>query len=171
MELKQLIDSTLELFGVSNVSQLGKAVFDACNNPDKLHAFKKVVNGDLQTDWIQKIYQYYLADRKEKKQDFTPSSVAEFMGMLAGKSEQIIDMCTGSGALIIQKWKNEPETLFTAIETDRNVIPFLLFNLVLRNIKCIVYQIDVLTGEDCVDAWEVKKGEEFGRVVNIKSTI
>jgi type I restriction enzyme M protein len=171
MELKQLTESTMELFEVKEPSQLGDAILKACDSLKKLQGFKNLVNGDLETDWLQKIYQYYLADRDEKKQDFTPSSLAEFIGMLAGESEHIVDLCAGSGALIIQKWKQNKNVSFTAMELDENVIPFLLFNLVLRNIKCTVFQTDALVQDEFAGVWEVAKGEEFGRITYIKSSV
>lgn len=171
MELKELTDRTLELFGVTAPEQLGPALLAACGDPDKIRQFRDLVDGDLSIDWMQKIYQYYLADRKEKKQDYTPASLAQFMGLLAGSSERIVDMCAGSGALIIQKWSQKPDTRFTALEIDENVIPFLLFNMVLRNIQCRIFQRDALTGEDPVRAWNVVKGEEFGRITDIKPAV
>jgi len=171
LELKELTDKTLELFGISEQFQLGHAIIEACNDPDKVRQFCDLVNGDLGTDWLQKIYQYYLADRKEKKQDYTPVSLAQFMGMLAGNAESIVDMCAGSGALIIQKWNQNKDIVFTAIENDENVIPFLLFNMVLRNIQCTVYLMDVLEGKDIAKAWKIRKGEEFGDIVDFKPTL
>ena len=171
MELKELTDKTLELFCVTSPEQLGNALLDACSDQDKLRSFCDLIGGDLNTDWMQKIYQYYLADRKEKKQDYTPASLAQFMGLLAGSSERIVDMCAGSGALIIQKWNQKPETRFTALEIDENVIPFLLFNMVLRNIRCRVFQMDALTGENAVRAWDIMKGEEFGRITDFKPAV
>lgn len=171
IELKELTDRTFELFAVMTPDQLGPSLLAACDDSDKLRRFCELVNGDLSTDWMQKIYQYYLADRKEKKQDYTPSSLAQFMGRLAGSSEQIVDMCAGTGALIIQKWSQNPNTRFTALEIDENVILFLLFNMVLRNIQCRILQINVLTGEDAVRAWDVVKGEEFGHIINFKPAI
>lgn len=171
LELKELTDRTLELFNVTSPDQLGPALIAACGDPDKLRSFCELVDGDLSTDWMQKIYQYYLADRKEKKQDYTPVSLAQFMGLLAGNSNDIVDMCAGSGALIIQKWSQQPDARFTALEIDGNVIPFLMFNIVLRNIQCRVFQMDVLTGDDAVKAWNVVKGEEFGSIIDIKPAI
>lgn len=171
MELKELTDKTLELFGVTSPEQLGDALFDACKDHDKLRTFRDLVGGDLSVDWMQKIFQYYLADRKDKKQDYTPASLAQFMGMLAGSSERIVDMCAGSGALIIQKWNQNHDITFTALEIDENVIPFLLFNMVLRNIRCRVFQIDALSGDDAVRAWDVMKGGEFGNITDFKSTV
>lgn len=171
MELKELTDRTLELFGVTAPDQLGPALLTACRDHDKLRAFRDLVGGDLTTDWMQKIYQYYLADRQEKKQDYTPASLAQFMGLLAGDSEEIVDMCAGSGALIIQKWQQNHDIRFTALEIDENVIPFLLFNMVLRNITCRVYQMDALSGEEPVRAWKITKGEEFGNIADIEPAL
>lgn len=162
MELKELADRTLELFGVDSPDNLGSALFENISNTDKLKAFCDMVDGNLSIDWLQMIYQYYLSDRKEKKQDYTPKSLAQFMGMLAGDREATIDMCAGTGALIIQKWNQNHDMQFRAIEIDNNVIPFLLFNMVLRNIRCDVYQMDALTDEEPIRMWTIRKGEVFG---------
>lgn len=171
MELKELTEKTLKLFGVQDPEQLGPALLEACGNPEKLRAFRDLVGGDLSIDWLQKIWQYYLADRKDKKQDYTPASIAEFMGMLAGSADRIVDMCAGSGALIIQKWKQDPNIRFTAIELDENVIPFLIFNMVLRNISCQVLRMDALSGEGPDKTWNILKGEEFAYISDIKPTL
>lgn len=171
MELKELTDKTMELFDVSDPSQLGCSVLAACEDPDKLRNFCDLVDGDLSADWMQKIYQYYLADRKDKKQDYTPASIAQFMGMLAGNTDRVVDMCAGSGALIIQKWAQNPDIRFTAIEYDENVIPFLIFNMVLRNIRCRIFHKDALTDDEPIRAWDITKGEEFGHITDIKPAV
>lgn len=171
MELKELTEKTIDLFKVSNPEQLGPVLVTACNNHDVLEKFCGMIGDDLQTDWLQKIYQYYLADRKDKKQDYTPASIAQFMGMLAGDTEEVVDMCAGSGALIIQKWAQNHDASFTAIEIDGNVIPFLVFNMVIRNIRCTVIQKSALTDEDPVAIWEITKGERFGNIVNYKPAL
>ena len=171
MELKELTEKTLELFEAESADQLGQRLLESCKDTDKLEAFSNLVNGDLTQDWMQKIYQYYLADRKEKKQDYTPKSVAKLMGALIRDADKVVDMCAGSGALIIQKWTQNPNIEVMALEIDENVIPFLLFNMALRNINCRVIQGDALTGEDVINTWQVTKGERFGRITNIKSTV
>ena len=67
MELKELTDRTFELFGVDDPDDLGSALLKNISSTDKLKAFCDLVDGDLSIDWMQMIYQYYLADRKEKK--------------------------------------------------------------------------------------------------------
>ena len=56
MELKELTDRTLELFDVKSPDQLGPALLASCDNPNKLRQFRYLVDGDLSTDWMQKIY-------------------------------------------------------------------------------------------------------------------
>ena len=171
MELKELTERTLSLFEVEDPKQLGNALMGACGDAEKLTAFKDLVDGDLTKEWMQMIYQYYLADKDIKKQDYTPSTVAKFMGMLAGRSDRIVDMCAGSGALIIQKWSQNKDTRFTAIEFDENVIPFLIFNMVLRNIRCRVFHMDALKDEPPMHSWDVMKGEKYGYITDIKSAL
>jgi len=56
MELKELTDRTLELFGVTAPKQLGPALLAACGDTDKLRQFRDLVDGDLSTDWMQKTF-------------------------------------------------------------------------------------------------------------------
>lgn len=70
MELGELCKKTLDIFGCNNISELGGKLYDTVMNGNvvKLTAFCNTVN-DLTVDWLQKIFQYYEADRQEKKQD------------------------------------------------------------------------------------------------------
>lgn len=172
MELKELSTRALELFAVPSVDDLGAALM-ACvteNDTDKLQAFSDMIGGDLSKDWLQMIYQYYCADRKDKKQDYTPKCLAQFLSRLIGESAETVDMCAGSGALTIQRWAENPDTVFTLYEIDENVIPYLLFNMALRNIHATVHQADILQ-QETANTWEVRKGEHFGNVACIKPAI
>ena len=164
MELKELTEKTLELFEIDNISKLSSKLMQVVINNDanKYSAFVDIVK-DLSVDWLQKIFQYYEADRKNKMQDYTPKSLAKFIGILAGESETVIDMCAGSGALTIQKWNLEHNKKFLLYELDEKVIPFLLFNMAVRNIKCIVCQADILQ-QEVYHTYLVEKGEQFGIV-------
>lgn len=164
MELKELTEKTLELFEIDSVQKLSNALLITVlsNNMKKYEGFVDIVE-DLSKDWMQKIFQYYQADRKEKMQDYTPVSLAKFVGKLAGEADTVIDMCAGSGALTIQKWASGEDKKFLLYEFDENVIPFLLFNMAVRNIKCIVCQSDVLQ-QEVYHTYSIKKGERFGIV-------
>ena len=146
MELKELTTKTLKLFDVTDVENLGVALMKCVMTDDKtkMQEFCNLVENDLSQDWLQMIYQYYLAERKQKKQDYTPKCLARFLSLLLGESDTTIDMCAGSGALTIQRWNEYPDMDFELYEYDEKVIPYLLFNVTIRNIAAIVYQSDVL---------------------------
>lgn len=162
MELKELCDKTMELFEISDLAELGNVLMNCVKGNDvkKYADFQNLVE-DLSVDWLQMIFQYYFADRKDKMQDYTPKTLADFVGRLAGNSDIMIDMCAGSGALTIQKWSRNPNLKFYLYEFDENVIPFLLFNMALRNIKCTVCQADVLQKE-IFQTYKIEKGEKYG---------
>lgn len=163
MELKELTEKTLSLLGIENTSEISKRLFDVVRNNDfNIYGqFNRMIENNLSIDWMQKIFQYYQADRKEKMQDYTPRTLADFMGLLAGDSETIVDMCAGTGALTIQKWNRNPDLNFILYEFDENVIPFLIFNMALRNINCTIYHSDVLQ-EEIFHIYKIRKGDKYG---------
>lgn len=99
MELKELTARTLKLFYISSVSDLGKALMEHLNDTDSMSEFKATVDDDLTKDWLQMVYQYYMADRGKKKQDFTPVCIGKLMSKLVGSADTIVDMCAGSGCI------------------------------------------------------------------------
>ena len=172
MELKELYTKTLEIFNVSDAGSLGDALMECINKNDteKMYEFENLVEGDLTKDWLQMIYQYYCADRKEKKQDYTPKCLADFMGRLVGNADTVIDLCAGSGALTIQKWVQNKNQKFRLYEIDKNVIPYLLFNCAIRNITASVCRADAIKDE-VYEQWFVRKGEKYGIITCIQSTV
>lgn len=172
MELKELTEKTLALFEVGTVDDLGDALMECCTRNDTrlMKEFAELVGGDLSKDWLQMIYQYYCADRKDKGQDYTPKCLALFLSRLVGESSETIDLCAGSGALTIQRWNENPDTAFVLYEIDSTVIPYLLFNMAVRNITATVNQGDVLQ-QEVVRIWQIRKGDDFGKVVNIEPAV
>lgn len=172
IELLELKNKTLELFGIDSVEDLGKALMDACINHDieKFRAFDELTEHDKTRDYLQIIYQYYMADRKDKKQDYTPACLGKFVSKLIGESSETIDMCAGSGSLTIQRCNDNPDTKITCYEIDEAAIPYLLFNLALRNKTADVHLKDVLNDET-FKTWKIAKGEEYGKITCVKSAI
>lgn len=172
MELNELYKRTMSLFGIDDAGEFGGALM-ACafgHNEQLMNEFVELVGGDLSKDWLQMIFQYYQADRKEKKQDYTPRNLGVFLSRLVGDSSETIDMCAGSGALTIQRWMECPDTVFRLYEIDENVVPYLLFNLCVRNIPAEVYQGDVLQAS-VEKQYIVRKGDRFGYVSCVESTV
>ena len=170
MELKDLTEKTLQIFNIKNINELSEKFYEVCKNNKKeyLKKFKDLVE-DLSIDWLQKIFQYYEADRKNKGQDYTPTSLAKLVSELAQEENEYIylDMCAGSGALTIQKWNGNHNLKFELEEFDENVIPFLMFNMMLRNIECTIKQKDVLQDET-YHIYKIFAGKEFGNLEVIK---
>lgn len=92
MELKELTDKMIDLLGIKNINEMSERLFEVVTQNDNeiYDKFCKLVENDLTVDWLQMIYQYYQADRKEKKQDYTPKSLAKLMGMLICEDSEII---------------------------------------------------------------------------------
>lgn len=169
MELKELVEETLKIFNVSEVSELSDKLKEICicNDIKYFSEFKNLVK-DLHIDWLQKIFQYYEADRKTKGQDYTPSCLSKLVANLSitDNEDIVYDMCAGSGALTIQKWSLNPNLKFVCKEFDERVIPFLLFNLALRNIEAEVIRADVLQNKE-YEKYCLFKGKEFSVITEV----
>lgn len=168
MELKETADKFIEEIGCNRFSDMPARIMKAVmgGEAEVYEAYLKLCP-DLTVDWMQRIWQFYLADREDKKQDFTPPSLAKLLAKLTRhKSEKVVyDCCAGSGALMIQKWNTNHNLKFVCEELDENVIPLLLFNLSVRNIEATVINGNVLS-EDHKAVYTVNKGKRFGTVEN-----
>ena len=120
---------------------------------------------DLSKDYLQMIFQYYMADRKEKMQDYTPSCLGKLCANLLNvqNAKSCYDMCAGSGSLTVQVWNLNKDISFICEELDENVIPFLLLNLLMRNVSAVVINGNILTGERFI-AYKVTRGEKYSQV-------
>lgn len=166
MELKELTNKIIELLNIKSPEQISESLMEIVIN-NKTEYFSRFCDlvEDLSIDLLQKIFQYYLADRKEKMQDYTPISLAKFLGKLTQTdNEQVVyDLCAGSGALTIQKWNLNNSLSFICYEYDKTVIPFLLFNLAVRNINAIVINGDAIQDE-IFAIYRLNKGEKYATV-------
>lgn len=121
--------------------------------------FLDIWNHDLSNDGFHEYFEQEHADRKVKKQDFTPNEVGLLLAKLAGnKKGMIYDCASGTGGLIIQHWWNKcmelgpgryfpNDFLYVCEDLSERSIPFLLFNLCIRGMNAIVIHCDVLTRE------------------------
>lgn len=173
MELSELTKKLKTLLGIDDVSEAhGKLLNILSGDTDEFFTEWLEFCPDLTTDYLQPIFQYYMADRKEKMQDYTPKTLAEALCKIAGVQNggKVYDMCAGSGALTIQAWNINKNCEFICQEFDERVIPFLLFNLAMRNISATVIHGDVLS-EEQFKAYRIEKGVRYSRVFEIKTPI
>ena len=148
MELLKFKNKILELCNMDKVENISDILMNVAMIHDTtfFDKFNEIV--DDSKDWLQALWQYYQADRTEKKQDYTPKSLCKLVSALAGNCQNLYDCCGGSGALSLQVLQdNESLQNVTIEELDTKVIPFLLFNLCLKNANCVVINGNVLNGE------------------------
>ncbi len=163
MELLEFKNKILNLCNVSEVKNIGEALMKVVLNNETyfFDEYNEIV--DDSKDWLQALWQYYEADREEKKQDFTPKSLAKLVTALAGNCKTLYDCCGGSGALTLQVIKNHKVENVYIEELDKNVISFLLFNLCLHNANGYVVNGDVLKQEK-YKIYKLNSSEKYSTV-------
>lgn len=160
MELLEFKHKIFELCRVENIKGVRDTLYNAVIKNDIALFDRYNLIIDNKKDWLQALWQYYEADRTEKKQDYTPKSLCKLVSKLAGECRTVYDCCGGSGALTIEMLKNRTIENVYVEELDENVIPFLLFNLCLHNASGFVVNGDVLTCEQ-FKCYELTKGEKY----------
>ena len=167
MELKDLTNKFSALLGDKDIIKgINNIIFSDKKN-EILAQYVELIDGDLKTDELQKIFQYYHADRKEKCQDFTPKSIAKLCSALTETNGEVVyDLCAGSGALTIQKWAQNSNKVFICEELDERVIPILLFNMAVRNINGYVINRNALTLE-LIKCYKVTANDIFSDIEEI----
>lgn len=147
MELLEFKGKILELCKVKEIKDIGDVLMSVVlnNDVDFFAQYENII--DDTKDWLQALWQYYEADRTEKKQDYTPKSLCKLVASLAGKADTVYDCCGGSGALTKAFIDMHGTKNVLVEELDERVIPFLLFNLCLHNISGYVVNGNVLSKE------------------------
>lgn len=113
---------------------------------------------DLSYEWFQNYFQDEHADRRIKKQDFTPQSVSTLLSKIVGGGNIYNEVATGTGSILIKTWweqrlNESPLTYdprskwYHAEELSDRAIPFLIFNMSIRGMNGVVLHGDSLTRE------------------------
>lgn len=167
MELSALYKAFQNLIGGGEILESVRRVLFSKDKDAVLSSYVEMIGGDLETDELQKIFQYHYADRKDKCQDYTPNSIAK---LCAAETEMdgavVYDLCAGSGALTIQKWAQNQSKTFICEELDERVIPLLLFNMAVRNMSGYVIHRNALTLES-FECFQLVSGERFSTITRV----
>lgn len=123
---------------------------------------------DLSFDWFTDYFQEEHSNRKDKKQDFTPKGVTDLASKLLEKSESNADICAGTGGLTIKRWTQNRHAQFYCEEYSDRAMPFLLFNLMIRNVNGIVVHGDALTQEH-KHVYKLVSGDRFSELEELDS--
>ena len=122
--------------------------------------FLELYNYDVSWDWFHEYFQEEHAERKSRKQDFTPESIAKVLSGVADMPDNstIYEPTAGTGGVLITNWNQtrmksnpftyRPSNYFHLVEelSDRT-LPYLLFNLIIRGMNAVVIHGDTLTRE------------------------
>ncbi|ELU5588563.1 N-6 DNA methylase [Clostridium perfringens] len=161
-------DKYNKIFGISDSYEAPAKIMEILyNREEREKVFKELLelhDYNVNFDWFYEYFQEEHSDRKKKKQDFTPESVAELLSQLAGTDEGLYyECCAGTGGIMIKYWDKyrrtfspfdyTPDLHFAVVEelSDR-CIPFLLLNMMIRGMNGIVIHGDTLTRK-CKNAY------------------
>lgn len=161
-----------ELLGVNDAYKAPQKVMDVMLDDKKREEmFKRFlkVETDVSRDWFREYFQKEQAERKSKKQDFTPDSVAKLLNaLISGKDKNdniYYEPAAGTGSILVAKWQKDrtynpvasefplaqlitydPRAYwYQAEELSDRAIPFLIFNMAIRGMNGVAIQCDSLT--------------------------
>ena len=167
-----------KLLGIDDAFKAPTKMMDLMLDPKKREeTFKKFleIETDMSYEWFQEYFGDEQAERKSKKQDFTPTSISNLVAKLVGKDNSTYyEPAAGTGSMLIAKWHNDrlknplykrPETdnplikfltsptftydprayWYQAEELSDRAIPFLIFNMAIRGMNGSITQCDSLS--------------------------
>lgn len=160
-----------EIFGVKDSYKAPEKIMSILfNKKEREELFMQLLHANdmnVDFDWFYEYFQDEHADRKNKKQDFTPKCVADLISKLAmtgeGNQGNYYECCAGTGGMMIKHWDNfrrtylpwdyKPQYHFAFVEelSDRT-IPFLILNMMIRGMNGVVLHCDTLTRK-CYNAY------------------
>lgn len=136
------------LFEVREAHELPAALMKVVTDPDlladKCTKYKEKFP-DLGRDVLRDYFQENQADRSNLMQDYTPEGVCKIVAGITGHADRIADLCAGTGSLTLEAWRANPSAEFACYEISSASLPFLLFNLAVRQIRATVVHGDLLT--------------------------
>lgn len=155
--------------------RLLELVLDNHKRPELFEQFLSI-STDMSFDWFHEYFEDEQSERKKKKQDFTPDSIATLMNGLVSNGSSIntyYEPAAGTGGILIKRWWHDrlndqvgnplhdkpggslfsvftydPRAYWYQVEemSDR-AIPFLLFNMAIRGMNGVAIQSNVLSRE------------------------
>lgn len=123
---------------------------------------------DLSFDWFTEYFQEEHSDRKGKKQDFTPDGIIKVASGVLSDTNSNADICAGTGGLTIKRWSENPDASFCCEEFSDRAVPFLIFNLAIRNVDAVICHGDSLT-RDFKAVYQLTKDERFSAITELET--
>lgn len=153
-------EELLELFNIDDITKLPDSIMKVLmgkkEQRDIIYRRLIEINGyDMSKDWFQDLYEAEFAERKQKKQDFTPQELSALCARIVGQEGTVHEPTAGNGSMIIAHWWEScckcipwdyypSQHMVTAWELSSRSLPLLLLNLSIRGMMGYVYHGDVL---------------------------
>ena len=154
-----------EIFDIKESYKLPDKIMELIfQDPDYL--YESLKNEDMRVDFFRDYFQNEQGDRNALKQDFTPDSICEIVARIVkqhGHPQTIADMCAGTGALTVHIHKFFPDAEKFCYEVSERTVPFLLLNMMIRNMAGRLVHGDLLTGK-IQKAYKLEKGARYSTV-------
>ena len=188
-----------EILGISESYKAPETLMNILKNEkereDMFFKFLEAFDYDLSYEWFYDYFESEHADRKNRKQDFTPTCLSKLMAEMLNTTDGIInEPAAGTGSTIISHWWRERSKsilldfnplnyLYICEELTDKTIPFLLCNLMIRGMNAVVIHGNTLTREakavyHCLnitndpmgfsDLYELPKNERTEKMFGIK---
>ncbi|MCQ2076397.1 MAG: SAM-dependent methyltransferase [Bacteroidaceae bacterium] len=162
-------DKINQLLGIDESYKASTVLMDILGDSQKRETLAdQFINeeSDLTFDWFTNYFQEEHSDRKNKKQDFTPDEVVQLVDKLSGDFNANVDICAGTGGLTIKKWNRNKNGYFYCEEFSDRAIPFLMFNLMLRNVDGFIFHGDSLT-RNVKHLYRLTSGNKFSDIQEV----
>ena len=109
-------------------------------------------------DWFHEYFQDEHADRRKKRQDFTPASIGNALSEILSGSGVVYEPAAGTGGVVINHWQRTrakchpfdfrpSDCLYVCEELSERAFPFLVFNMAIRGMNCVAVHCNALTRE------------------------
>lgn len=167
MITKQDIDRLLEIDESFHSSYKLNEIIQDKEKREKLFDSFLEIEQDLSYDWFINYFQEEHADRKNKMQDFTPIELSTLINKIIGNTNSNVDICAGSGSLTIKTWNINKNAEFYCEELSERVLPFLMFNLAIRNMNAILKFGDSLKNK-FTKIYKFEKSQKYSDIKEIE---
>lgn len=137
-------------------SALMEILYDKEEREEMFKELLKVKKGDLTYDWFNDYFQEEHAERKSKKQDFTPRQIADILAEITGPSpKSYYEVAAGTGSILVRQWANDimgeniftynpSDWFYTVEELSDRTVPFLAFNMMIRGMNGVIIHGDAI---------------------------
>lgn len=168
------VDKINKLIGVSESYQAPDKLMEIMlDKPKREKLFRRFLSEyttDVDYDWFRDYFEQVQADRKQKKQDFTPNAVSEIAHKLVDEQGSYFEAAAGTGGMLVKRWVQDRNHytpfnyyphlfMYQLEELGDSAIPFLLFNIAIRGMNATVFYGDSLTRK-CKQIFFIQNDED-----------